>query len=473
MTKRFSIVVSVAILAIALWAFYSLAHYSSRGGEQSPLYSVRRHDPYGTAALYELLRARSIPVATLERSRPQSTERGVIIQVLAAPTELSQLLRPQPQLHTESVKQWIMDGNTVIQCTAARTDLMDACRVPDAADPNALDSWSEFERQMRAGNPPSELQWTPIEAQWIGEEADGLPQGAKVVLQSPVPMAVEGGEGWRPMAVGVGAEVLIGAQQVGRGRLIVISSPGPALNDTLGDGANLDMFLAMVGRGPVLIDEWSHGIGHGGTVVGLIKRLGLLPVVFQIAVVVALYSWSTLGHHRSDSNRPPRRRSSAEQVVTLGHLYGQVLSMPVVTLRAKAEVRRRFAAALRCPAHDVERRLAECDDAFRHEATSILAPIEEPTPRTDPVCAQCGYNLRGNLSPNCTECGAPIPTAGRRQIAQSQAAPPPAGSAPPAHRGRTEAHSIHLLKLSHRLTRELTRERQKQRRSGQTPAEAG
>src|SRR5512137_1546347 len=80
--KRSAILITVAALVLCVWAFYEVAYQASRGGESMPVYSTRRHDPYGTAALYELLRERGHPIRTLERSHLEPNDTGTLIQVL-------------------------------------------------------------------------------------------------------------------------------------------------------------------------------------------------------------------------------------------------------------------------------------------------------------------------------------------------------------------------------------------------------
>ncbi|MAE63484.1 MAG: hypothetical protein CMJ18_04360 [Phycisphaeraceae bacterium] len=420
MRDRLPMIVSLVVFVLGGWAFYAMSRVASRGGEQSPLYSVRRHDPFGTAALRELLVARGLDVRTLERSRPAADDAGVLIQVLETPPDWEwpgrrSRLQPGPLL------DWIRDGNTVIQLAPGRTKLMDRCGVPAEIAPSGS-SWSGLEDRMRAGRNPDDPGWYAVASTW-SDEGEAFPGPSARPRRGPVvhaPWTLPGQAqgGWLPLALipaGGTSEAVVGAQQVGAGRLIVVTSPSPALNGTLGDGGNLEMLLALVGDGPVLIDEWSHGIGHGGTIVGLIANVGLLPVLLQTALAVLLYAWSNRGSRRASVDPPRRRRAAAEQIVTLGHLYRQVLSSADIAARSRQEARRRAAAALRCPVSMLSERLgSQQDQAW---AAAVRAEIDDDGLLARPLCPQCSYDLTGNETGTCPECGTPVAPALARHVA--------------------------------------------------------
>jgi hypothetical protein len=446
------------LLALGAWAFYALASVAARGGESAPLYSAYRHDPYGTAALRELLDARGVNVATLERPRLDADSTGVLVQVISGGDTSIYWPGASPQLQTDALRNWILAGNTVVQFTATSTDLMAACGVAFTGD-DLAGAWTQYEKAMRKGDPPDAVYWHSVDAAWTAtalERMESRPgdKPRQLTLQSPGMLPREPTATWRPLAVTPRGAVA-GEKSVGDGRLVVVASPSPALNAWLAEGGNLEFVLAMVGDETVYMDEWSHGIGHSGTIIGIIQKAGLLPLIFQVIVALLIYVWSTMGHRRQDVEQPHRRRSSGEQIVTLGHLYSQSLSAADLAQRAHEEVIRRLSEALRCTPANVSRRAALRGPAIAQKVEHLLASRSRVLQPQDPSCPRCGYNLRGNpQAANCPECGLTISDALRRSIEQ----PPPAASQL-RDRRRIEDHVAQLLTESHQLEKELTRDR--------------
>ena len=110
---------------------------------------------------------------------------------------------------------------------------------------------------------------------------------------------------WRPIAWLETDEgpVVAGEDRVGEGKLVIVGSTTPALNHSLGNVGNLEFLLTEIGNGPVIFDEWSHGIGRQATVMGFLRDVGLIPVLIQLAFVLLLYVRSTSGLRR-DADTP-------------------------------------------------------------------------------------------------------------------------------------------------------------------------
>ncbi|GJM24073.1 MAG: hypothetical protein DHS20C16_04880 [Phycisphaerae bacterium] len=429
MPRRFIFWSSIVCIAGAVWAFYAMASYASRGGEQAPLFSVRRYDPYGTAAFYELLKRRGTNVSTLENSRilddsPNST----LIQILDSSAAHVDLDLPftidhvgGPRLNSEHLQEWIRQGNTVIQFCAFQTELMRLCGVPNPGGDNTRDElWQNVEKLMRAGKMPDELNWTPDWATVSPLCSDcGLDPVANSTMSLHLPreLSKENSSTWTPIATSDSMQTVMGVKKIGEGRLVVVSSPSPVLNGWIGSEGNLEIILAML-AGPdgtesehVLIDEWSHGFGHGGTIIALISRLGLLPALAQFGFVILLFVWSSRGIRTPPLDLKVRRRSSVEQVATLGNLYRQVLQPNDLKERTHREVRRRIASALGCQVSGIERRLTQVEPDIKERAEQLLAQVySDDIPLAHPSeqharCHRCGYNLFGNTSGICPECG--------------------------------------------------------------------
>jgi hypothetical protein len=229
----------------------------------------------------------------------------------------------------------------------------------------------------------------------------------------------------------------------------------------------------MIGPGPVIFDEWSHGLGHSGTVVRFLREAGLMPVVFQIVLVLLLYSWSTRGHDRHDAPTAPRRRSVAEQVQTLGHLYAGTLPIDTVHAQVCDAVQRRLCAELRCTPTDLSNRLSQLKPELQKTALEIRAALMAAEHSGYPKCANCDYDLTSNRSDKCPECGTSIPLVMQERIAASQPsnlfqawrwngtakAPASGATVKPARRARAEAQLALALTLSSEFVKEISRDR--------------
>lgn len=402
MGKRLVGIAVACVIALGIVAFYEFAARSGRGGESSPLYSARRHDPYGTAALADLLTERGIEVRYLERPRLDDAAHGVLIQVLPLPEKRSSsgpVSPPQEAPPDRRLVGWIAKGNTVVQFTRAETDLMGSfLRPPEPAEGTsgspqrpapARIGWNESEaRDIQdhevAGSFPDKLPGMLQPAAWTSaaREMLGLPAALPPMwLRSPLRLPIGPRSAARPLAV-CGGQVVATESRFGDGRVIFVGAPTPALNGGLNVGGNLDFVLAIVGKGPVILDEWSHGVGREDSVMGLLRRFGLQAFLFQVIFILGLYIWSTRANRRPERVEPARWPASIEQIETLGHLYGQTFTREETALRVRQEVLRRLAAALRCPVAELERQRARLEPREANRVGEIiLSAPGEPAAR--------------------------------------------------------------------------------------------
>lgn len=452
---RAGLIMALGAIALGLWSLYSLAIRASRGGSSNPLYSTRRFDPHGAAALFRLLAERLDHVGTLERPWLDASASGTLVQILgsgdARPEETEDKTVGLP---AASLLAWVAAGNTIIQLTRAHTELMDEAGVPrsDGPEPGFLEQIERIDEHQATGGDPAKTPGRLVEAIWHGG-ADLPPVHLPpLTLRSPRCFADAPDERWHVLAR-VDGRAVAGLLEHGAGRVIVIGAPTPALNAHLGEGGNLGALLAMVGDGPVLIDEWSHGIGHGGTVLEMLRRFGLVPLLLQIGLLVFVYRWSTRGRAVADAPAAPRARASREQIDTLAFLYAQSLTPAESVHRVHEEILRRWSAALRCPVADVWSRVrAGRSDAMRRAAT-VLNDLLAMGRRHPPLCRACGYNLSGAPGAACPECGARIAPSVRRQMAIAIA--DDAGTRPASRSGDTDL--ARLLTRAHELTEALRR----------------
>jgi hypothetical protein len=375
MIRRILPTLTLVAIFVGVVAFYQSAAVRSRTGADAPLYSTRRYDPYGTAAIRDLLAERGIEVRTLERPNLHPDDHGVLIEVLDSRGE---------RINARQLLEWISKGNTVVQFTRTYTGLMASLKIEATTQPFHTD-FETIEAFEEAGVSPDKADFDAVSAR-----VNSLPAGSAELTM------------WRPMKITPPTTnpfwktlartddrwktVVAGQFRIGKGKFILIGAPEPAINGMLESGNNLDFLLSLVGNGPVLLDEWSHGLGKEPTIMGLIHEVGLLPLLFQLGGVVLLYVWSTSGYLQRAHATIVRRRSSAEQIQTLGFLYDRSFNDETTRQRVAAEVRHRLSSALRCSPDDLTAGLKTITNDIRQRMEKLLSQLD--TLRDEKSCVQ-------------------------------------------------------------------------------------
>lgn len=485
MGKKITLVATIVVLLLGTWIFYHEAWIASRSGVDSPLYSVERFDPYGTAALYRLMKKQGHVVRLLRQPHIADDMKGVMIEVLPVNANdggASSAPATQPttqpanrgyhnpsKLPVKQVLDWVSRGNTLIQLTRARTAIMDRLAIAPwtpavkhrhahksrgAAQAPAAPSATMLEKRQRHGVFPKDLfpvdyaRWLPGARQAYHLTSFGL------AVRLPQYFARKGPRGWTPLA-SVRGRVIAGRIRHGKGTVIIVGAPTPALNHALGRGGNLNFLLQVIGNKPVIFNAWAHHLGEAGTLMGLIRRFGLLPALLQLILLALVYHWSTRGIKRVQRDHPPRPRSSVEQIQTLGYLYQQAMKDQDATERAVAEVRRRVACGLRCRVDQIQARLPHVDPSVAKQAQHLLEAAQQITGQRAVRCSDCGYDLRGSTRDTCPECGCTIERSKREQLAALKDAPP-AHHTEPKHRSLFNEVAA-LLTESHDFATKTTR----------------
>ena len=460
-----NIAVGLLLLAIA-WAMMYAASQSSQGGKNSPLYSVYRYDPSGTAALREFFIARNIKVSLLERGRLRSSDHGVLFQVMPmnwTKTGIGLNVKwgreESHEVDPASLIDWVAQGNTVVQFTRYESSLIQALdaaqRISRSSATRAMTQPMIFPgsaTQPAGGHlgslvnkfipqwdmPPESLldyeaaenagkftdHGTHVRGKWFdksakpGEHATRAGEAIGTLeLIGPGVDELSASSLWRPICVTENGVPLAFEQRFGQGRIVVIRSPTPALNRALAWSDNAAILLSLAGNGPVLFDEWSHNQPRDDSVMGMIYQVGLWPVLAQSVAALLVYVWSTLGYRRIDPPANNRRPSSRDQIRTLGYLYGRSLGPGTASTRVYTEVLSRVASAVRCSPSQVQARLAAVNPAAAQRLTRILADVAQAAQTEGPACLKCGYSLAGATGTDCPDCGTLIPQQTRVRIA--------------------------------------------------------
>ena len=314
---------------------YRLSSMATRGGDGAPLYSTRRFDPYGTAGLSALLREIGHPVRVLNRrSLPPA---GSFVLLQARPGSSDKEHDPtEARIPTKSLLAWVDQGNTWVYASRSLDDSMLGLGL---TEPHG--NWTKpkvLEAEKR-GLSPDVLRQATVEARVIDSR---FQTSEPISLVDPAIFEPKEDSGWSPLAK-TEEGVVAYSKKHGAGEIIFIGAPTPLLNHGLAEGGNLDFLLKLVKDREVLIDDYSLGFQQSGTLMGIVRDLGLLPFVFQMLLCVGLFWWSGRGESRSVCFREVPRRSSSEQIQTLGYLYQESLTSKMTWSLVVEEIRRRLA----------------------------------------------------------------------------------------------------------------------------------
>lgn len=366
MRSRTALILSSMIIVVLIGAFYQTAATATRGGNDTPLYSIRRYDPYGTAAFFEVLKEAGHEVHLRENAHFDDSMRGVLIQILAE--------KDRDRVDERELLRWVNDGNSVVILSRTRPLIAEKLGLgyPTKGIPPDTKASEKLDHEM---TPPRErLSETAsvVDPRFLTED--------DVILVDPIPfLPTDEESAWQPLLKNERG-TLGWTRRHGAGEVIVIGSPTLALNGWLTDRGNLE-FLLKVGAGKAIyLDEWAHGFGSGGTIVGLLRDFGLTPLLLQLVFVVGLFAWNGRGQKLTDPPIKHRGRSSVEQIKTLGYLYSQSMNPKTSLELVNKEIRRRLTEKFHTTPEQLPHRLTEflskSDPKVQREISEWLATIE-------------------------------------------------------------------------------------------------
>ncbi|MDH5637878.1 MAG: DUF4350 domain-containing protein [Nitrospinota bacterium] len=339
MRNQMSILLSLGAVVAAVVAFFYLAEYESRGGESTPLFSSFRADPHGAAAFRDLLSESGVTNSMLLEPTYPPGKGGVLIQVLevkdpSSPIKMSPWNEDEPQ--KKDLVEWVRRGNTLILMSRGATPSGRefGISIHRRIKPELI---KKIENRQREGIAPDDIGGNSVTADWD--------EGKTLALREPVDLDGEVGVEITPLATAY--QGVIAAQlEYGAGKVVVVGDPSPILNGWIDQGDNLEFMLGLVGAGPVYFDEWAHGLGRGGSIIGLIEKFGLVPALLQVLFVLFLYRWSGRGVSAAEEAPERERVSVVEQIDTLGRLYSRTMRPGQVRERVGLELLTRAQDAL-------------------------------------------------------------------------------------------------------------------------------
>lgn len=323
-------VLALIPLVLLLLVAYGLANYDLTTGPELPLYSSRRHDPFGTSAFRELLAGRGRDVRLLERPAPPPGEDATLIMTLPVGVTMFDERR------IARIKLWVEAGNRLLVLSRMPPAKLAGELLPDGADLDAGASgfgFAPFEREQARGNYDSALRphfaSVPVNPGEVGGEAT-------LALAMPRRLAVPGDSRLRVLAGDQEGAVLVGGE-VGRGRVVLLTSPTPILNYGVNRSDNAGVLLSLLGAGAVYFDEYSLGLGHRESFLDWIKHSGLTAFVLQAILVLFLLARSARTDFPDPTLADPDAAATVEkQVRILGGLYEKTLTDPEIEARLAA-----------------------------------------------------------------------------------------------------------------------------------------
>ncbi len=420
----------IAFILMAFWFLIDEAYSTARGGAQLPLGSAMRYDPYGTAALYRTLLRMGQPVTLLNRSILDRADKGVLLVVVppgggrAATENYSVSSGYNPPL-----LKWIRAGNTFLEFSQNQTRIMSHFGVTgqrviphfgkitrktrkakeDNRKSKRKKPWN-FVHEMHmdsgqiqssrgpwysilsAGKNPDRLKpwltpclWTPPKTTHTPNmiaDRGHQPRSTKesVVMLAPQSFltshsAKANHDRWHILAVANAKPVAI-ERKYGSGQIIFVASPWPVYNAGITQADNLNFILALVGKRPVIFDEWQLGLGQNESVIRVLASNGLIPLLLQLILLLLLYAWSRGGYPIQRGNPASARTDTiSDQIMSLGHLYARSLSAQEIAQRIHREIIERLSSAIGCRQEELPQRVGGLPSDLSVKARYLLNNI--------------------------------------------------------------------------------------------------
>ena len=226
---------------------------------------------------------------------------------------------------------------------------------------------------------------TLVPAHWQHASPPGVSSAGRKTLRSTVWLAMpsqfipknhHAKKLWHPLLTWHG-RMLAAERSLGKGRIVLLGSPWPLLNGGISQGGNLDFLMSIIGRRPVIFNEYGLGIGGQMTTLELFSKFGLDALGCQLLVILLAILWAA---RRFSRPRAPLDRSvvasNIEQIAMLGRLYQQSMSEADMNAGVAAEIRRRVAASLKVKPAEITSALSRLKEDLRDRVARLLSQAD-------------------------------------------------------------------------------------------------
>lgn len=181
---------------------------------------------------------------------------------------------------------------------------------------------------------------------------------------------------WHPLLM-YQHQALALERRYGKGHILLLGSPWPLLNGGIDSGSNLKFLMHIIGRKPVIFNEWGLGVGGQLTTLELFSQFGLDALAIQLLVLLAAILWgSRRFSHRQQPSNQTVVASNVEQIAMLGRLYQHTMSDADFCARVAAEVQRRLAACMKVPPDNVAMAVNRLRSDLQRRTAELLSNIE-------------------------------------------------------------------------------------------------
>lgn len=289
-------------------------------------YSTLRAEPDGTLAFFELAKARGRKCRRVKRSLIGLPKHATVFSIQPDVSGLAQILRnamlePYDEKERKGIVQWVERGGHFVFLSNRHVTL--------------LEDWGAKVQATasRTGAPRMDAVPVSLLPMTAGIKTPQVRTGSRLTLTDPswMPLyelpseSTTSGPEAPPPGSGSG-EIVAATRHYGEGRVTVLADPWPITNVGIAEPGNAEFLAALIeeGEGPVLFDEFRHGLRDDQSLPTYLRDKGLGLAIYQMLLVFALVCWASAARSgRIRAARPASGVESREFLSALAHIYGK------------------------------------------------------------------------------------------------------------------------------------------------------